>query len=154
MKWKNLATKLPPPPLLFCFYPHWKFFLQFFKNVKQHPINIKTIQHWPHDMVYVPAKFRENTAMRFWVTVRKLNVTDGGTEGWHFNISHLGPLARQVDNNGTQGGGWGPILSGPPCQEIWIYWMFYDHFSARSLLAKLGRWGWWWGWLERKARRQ
>ena len=33
--------------------------------------------------------------------------------------------------------------------------MFYDHFSARSLLAKLGRWGWWWGWgwLERKARR-
>ena len=37
---------------------------------------------------------------------------------------------------------------------IWFYWMFYDHFSARSLLAKLGRWGWWWwGWLERKARR-
>ena len=36
-----------------------------------------------------------------------------------------------------------------------FYWMFYDHFSARSLLAKLGRWGWWWGWgwLERKARR-
>ena len=22
---------------------------------------------------------------------------------------------------------------------IWFYWMFYDHFSARSLLAKLGR---------------
>ena len=39
---------------------------------------------------------------------------------------------------------------------IWFDWMFYDHFSARSLLAKLGRWGWWWawwGWLERKARR-
>ena len=38
---------------------------------------------------------------------------------------------------------------------FWFYWMFYDHFSARSLLAKLGRWGWWWGWgwLERKARR-
>ena len=37
----------------------------------------------------------------------------------------------------------------------WFYCMFYDHFSARSLLAKLGRWGrWWgWGWLERKARR-
>ena len=25
--------------------------------------------------------------------------------------------------------------------SIWFYWMFYDHFSARSLLAKLGRWG-------------
>ena len=23
--------------------------------------------------------------------------------------------------------------------DIWFYWMFYDHFSARSLLAKLGR---------------
>ena len=27
-------------------------------------------------------------------------------------------------------------------QENIIYWMFYDHFSAHSLLAKLGRWGW------------
>ena len=30
----------------------------------------------PHDMVHVPAKFRENTSMRFRVTVRKLNATD------------------------------------------------------------------------------
>ena len=29
----------------------------------------------------VPAKFRENTAMRFQVTVRKLNVTDRWTDG-------------------------------------------------------------------------
>ena len=28
---------------------------------------------------------------------------------------------------------------------IWFYLMFYDHFSVRSLLAKLGRW---WGWLD------
>ena len=34
----------------------------------------------PQDMVHVPAKFRENTAMRFRVTVRKLNVTDGRTD--------------------------------------------------------------------------
>ena len=37
-------------------------------------------------MVHVPAKFRENTSMRFWVTVRKLNVmdrrTDGRTDRW------------------------------------------------------------------------
>ena len=31
-------------------------------------------------MVHVPAKFRENTAMRFRVTVRKLNVMDGRTD--------------------------------------------------------------------------
>ena len=30
-------------------------------------------------MVHVPAKFRENTSMRFWATVRKLNVTDRQT---------------------------------------------------------------------------
>ena len=32
-------------------------------------------------MVHVPAKFRENTSMRFLVTVRKLNVTDRQTDG-------------------------------------------------------------------------
>ena len=32
-------------------------------------------------MVHVPAKFRENTSMHFRVTVRKLNVTDGQTDG-------------------------------------------------------------------------
>ena len=31
-------------------------------------------------MVRVPAKFRENTSMRFRGTVRKLNVTDGRTD--------------------------------------------------------------------------
>ena len=31
-------------------------------------------------MVHVPAKFRENTSMRFRVTVQKLNVTDGRTD--------------------------------------------------------------------------
>ena len=37
----------------------------------------------PHDMghVVLPAKFRENTSMRFRVTVRKLKVTDGRTAG-------------------------------------------------------------------------
>ena len=32
-------------------------------------------------MVHIPAKFRENTSMRFRVTVRKLNVTDEQTDG-------------------------------------------------------------------------
>ena len=32
-------------------------------------------------MVHVPAKFRENTSMRFRITVRKLNVTDRQMDG-------------------------------------------------------------------------
>ena len=32
-------------------------------------------------MVHVPVKFRENTSMRFRVTVRKLNVMDRRTDG-------------------------------------------------------------------------
>ena len=31
-------------------------------------------------MVHVPAKFGENTSIHFWVTVRKLNVTDRQTD--------------------------------------------------------------------------
>ena len=46
-------------------------------------------------MVHVPAKFRENTAMRVRVTVRKLNVTDRQTDRGCFNISHPGPSAGQ-----------------------------------------------------------
>ena len=47
-------------------------------------------------MVHVPAKFQENTSMRFWVTVRKLNVTDGQTDGGRYLpgvISRPGPSA-------------------------------------------------------------
>ena len=32
-------------------------------------------------MVHIPAKFRENTAMHFQVTLRKLNMTDRQTDG-------------------------------------------------------------------------
>ena len=65
------------------------------KKFKQHSINIKNYTAHPHDLVHVPAKFRENTAMRFWVTVRKLKVTDGQTDGQtdggRCNISRPGP---------------------------------------------------------------
>ena len=48
----------------------------------------------PHDLVHVPAKFRENTSMRFRVTVRKLNVTDRRTDGrGHCYISRPRPPA-------------------------------------------------------------
>ena len=45
------------------------------KKFKQHHINTKNYTAHPH------AKFRENTAMRFRVTVRKLNVTDRWMDG-------------------------------------------------------------------------
>ena len=73
------------------FWNKFKFYffkyLKIHKKFKQHSINIKNYTAHPHDLVHVPAKFRENTAMRFWVTVRKLNVTDGQTDGGRCNIS-------------------------------------------------------------------
>ena len=95
----------PPPPPGFFFYTnyyyffnvgnsmkreenkkYWKknlkiLFFSIFKKFKQHSINIKNYTAHPHDLVHVPAKFRENTSMRFLVTVRKLNVTDRQTDG-------------------------------------------------------------------------
>ena len=40
------------------------------KKFKQHSINIKNYTAHPHDLVHIPAKFRENTSMPFWVTVQ------------------------------------------------------------------------------------
>ena len=62
---------------------------------KQYPINIKNYTAHPHDMVHVPAKFRENTAMSFELfTVQKLNVMDGQTEGG-VSISPVPGLRRR-----------------------------------------------------------
>ena len=95
-------TPPPPPPPEICLtqifldvgnsmkreenMKFWKKKFKFFnikkihKKFKQHSINTKNYTAHPHDLVHVPAKFRENTAMRFWVTVRKLNVTDRRTD--------------------------------------------------------------------------
>ena len=56
-------------------------FFSYISKFKQHSINIKNYTAHPHDMVHVPAKFWENTSMRFRVTVWKLNVTDGQMDG-------------------------------------------------------------------------
>ena len=72
-------------------------------KIKQHSINIKNYTAHPHDLVHVPATFRENTAMRFWVTVRKLNVTDGRTDRQTDGVAISpvpGPTAPAGDNNG------------------------------------------------------
>ena len=99
----------PPPPPEFFFPPNYNFFnvgnsmkreenmkfwrkkilkilffsifKKFIKNSNNIPSISKNYTAHPHDLVHVPAKFRENTAMRFWVTVRKLNVTDRQTDG-------------------------------------------------------------------------
>ena len=69
---------------------------------KQHSINIKNYTAHPHDMVHVPAKFWENISVRFLVTVRKLNVTDGQTD-------------RQTDGrtDGRMDGGGGGVAISP-----------------------------------------
>ena len=59
----------------------WRGIFQYFK---QHPINIKNYTAHLHDMVHLPAQFWENTTMCFWVTVRKLNVTDRQMDGGAF----------------------------------------------------------------------
>ena len=56
-------------------------------------------------MVHVPAKFRENTLMRFRVTVRKLNVTDGSMD-------------VRTDGGGGGGGG-GVVISPVPGPSAW-----------------------------------
>ena len=95
-------------------------FKKFHKKFKKHSINIKNYTAHPHDLVHVPAKFRENTGMRFWVTVWKLNVTDRQTDRWmdrrmdrrmdggRCNISRPGPSApREIKMRilGYSGGG-------------------------------------------------
>ena len=50
-------------------------------------------------MAHIPAKFRENTSMRCRVTVRKLNVTDGQTDGWRCNISRPRAYGAAGDEN-------------------------------------------------------
>ena len=49
-------------------------------------------------MVHVAAKFRENTSMRFRVTVQKLNVTDRQTDGGRCTISHPRAYGAAGDN--------------------------------------------------------
>ena len=53
-----------------------------FKIFKQNSINIKNYTAHPHDMVHVPAKFRENTSMRFRVSAKtkRDRRTDGQTD--------------------------------------------------------------------------
>ena len=65
-------------------------------------------------MVHVPAKFRENTSMRFRVTVRKLNVTDKQTDG-------------QTDGQMNGGGGGrgvaiSPVPGPTALREIKMHW--------------------------------
>ena len=58
-------------------------FFLIFKKFKQHSSNIKNYTTHPHDMVHVPAKFRENTSMRFSYSAKtkRDGRTDGQTDG-------------------------------------------------------------------------
>ena len=97
---KNFKKKHPPPPRIF--FLHQILFLMLeiawnakktwniekkklnfiFFNIKKFikiPSISKTIQHHPHDMVHVPAKFWENTSMRFSYSAKTKR--DGQTDG-------------------------------------------------------------------------
>ena len=78
--WKKIIFKL----IFFNIY-------KIHKKFKQHSINIKNYTAHPHDLVHVPAKFRENTAMRFLsysAKTKRDGRTDRQTDGGRWNISH------------------------------------------------------------------
>ena len=52
-------------------------------------------------MVHVPAKFQENTAMHFRVTVRKLNVTDRQTGVFQYFVTDRRTLKLNVTDRRT-----------------------------------------------------
>ena len=88
------------------------------KKCKQPSINIKNYTAHPHDMVHVPAKFLENTSMRFRVTVRKPRDenktwrTDRVTDGGRCNISRPGPSAwREITRASERKHGWATRLT-------------------------------------------
>ena len=105
----------------------------FLKKI-QHPPSISKTNYTahPHDLVHVPAKFWENTAMRFWVTVRKLNVTDGQTDrqtdGGVARSPVPGPTAPAGDNKWCPDTyhapclGWTPFVSVPSKVDLWLGW--------------------------------
>ena len=72
-----------------------------------------------------------------------------GTVVWTtlYRVSY-GP-ALHITVDGSHNIGFGRFFSTLLCVSVclntpwfWIYWMFYDHLSARLILDKLGRWGW------------
>ena len=68
------------------------------KKFKQH--QYKKLYSTPHDMVHIPGKFRENTAMLFRVTVQKLNVT-GRTDGGACQYLLFRAFGAAGDNKAT-----------------------------------------------------
>ena len=114
-----------------------------FKKFKQHSINMINIKNYtahPHDLVHIPGKFRVDTSMHFWVTVRKLNVTDGQTDRWTdrrmrgcCNISRPGPLARQEIIRGYK------MLFGwkCSCSGVWRVSNFNSRVPLGEYLCKI-----------------
>ena len=68
------------------------------KKFKQHPINFKNYTAHPHDMVHVPAKFRENTAMGFELQfeTKRDGQTNEQTDGWTGGFQYLRPGASAL----------------------------------------------------------
>ena len=90
----RLALPPPPPPLKLTLTPQTtmdKSAFKIHKKFKQHSINIKNYTAHPHDLVHVPAKFRENTFLSYSAKTKR----DGQTDGWTD-----GRTERQTDRRG------------------------------------------------------
>ena len=126
MRKKCFSKKInPPTPTLFLNVGNSikreenmkSFFFQIYKNsykkFKQHSINIKNYTAHPHDMVHVPAKFRENTSMRFRVSAKTKH--DERTDRRTFGAAG--------DNKGKQFENQF-FINGPKCKKniIWAIW--------------------------------
>ena len=120
MKWdffvfdKNNPT--PPPPLIlpniFWYSKNvgnsikheenikWDFlyFWQFIKKFKQHPSISKKYTAHPNVMMHAPAKFRENTAMRVWVSVKTKSDrwTDRQMDGFQYLPSAWREIIKHI----------------------------------------------------------
>ena len=98
-------------------------------------------------MVHIPAKFRQNTSMRFRVTVRKLNMTDGQTDRQRdvgpCNISRPRPSARrEITTRATFSPSNMnmdlPNLPPPLYYELWThpgYLLYYEHGPTRATFS-------------------
>ena len=94
------------------------YFFQYLKNSNNIPSISKTIQHTPHDLVHVPAKFQENTSMHFGVSAKIKR--DGWTDGRTGALQYLPSpgLRRRREIKTVEGEGMGYLKIWP---KLWQY---------------------------------
>ena len=117
-----------------------------------HKWPVSTSSHWWH--VWPNRQKCSLVYLRFmcWVLSGQKVVIINTVYQWHWFIwipldaLWFSQYTRGVPEDHGQGTGkfsyLDDIVVYPGQLRTWIYWMFYDHLSAHSLLTKLGRWVW------------